>query len=85
MTETSAGPCPVEAVFGPDDRYPCLLDRGHEGPHRYTPEPCGQCGCLPDDLRCGICDDPACPCSEEAAEVARRTATPAATAADTEE
>ena len=56
--------CPVEAVFGPDDRTPCLLTRGHEGPHRYTPEPCGQCGCLPDDLRCGSCDDPACPCSE---------------------
>lgn len=55
--------CPVEAVF-PDDRYPCLLDRGHEGPHQYTPEPCGACGCLPDaPWGCG-CSNEDCPCSE---------------------
>lgn len=65
MSETPADPCTVEAVFGPDDRVPCLLSRGHEGPHQYTPEPCGTCGCLPDDPRCLGCTDPGCPCTEE--------------------
>src|SRR5512142_977321 len=64
MTKAAAGPCTTEAVFGPDDRVPCLLERGHEGPHQYTPQPCGQCGCLPDDPRCLGCTDPGCPCSE---------------------
>ncbi len=56
--------CPVEAVFSPDDRVPCILPRGHEGPHEYTPQPCGQCGCLPDaPWGCG-CSNEDCPCSE---------------------
>lgn len=60
MTEQA---CPVEAVF-PDQRLPCLLTRGHEPPHRFTPEPCGQCGCLPGDAwGCG-CTNESCPCSE---------------------
>ena len=70
MTEITTDPCPVEAVFGPDDRIPCLLGRGHEGSHQYTPETCSQCGCLPDDPRCGSCDSPGCDCQgarEEAA------------------
>ena len=57
-------PCPIEAVFGPDGRHPCLLSRGHEPPHQYTPQPCEQCGCLPDDpWGCG-CSNENCPCSE---------------------
>ena len=35
-TVTESNSCPVETVF-PDDRLPCLLNRGHEGPHQYTP------------------------------------------------
>jgi hypothetical protein len=35
-------PCPVEAVF-PDQSIPCLLSRGHEPPHEYTPDPCPVC------------------------------------------
>ena len=55
--------CPVEAVF-PDDRLPCLLSRGHEGRHQYTPEPCSACGCLPGEpWGCG-CSNEDCPCSE---------------------
>ena len=54
--------CPVVVVF-PDQRLPCLLNRGHEEPHQYTPEPCGQCGCLPgDSWGCG-CPNENCPCS----------------------
>ena len=57
-------PCPVEAVFSPDDRVPCILPRGHEPPHQYTPQPCEQCGCLPGDAwGCG-CSNEDCPCSE---------------------
>jgi hypothetical protein len=56
--------CPVEAVFGPDDRVPCILPRDHEPPCQYTPQPCGQCGCLPGQpWGCG-CSNPDCPCSE---------------------
>ena len=61
--EPPPAPCPVEAVF-PDDRVPCILWRGHEGPHQYTPQPCSQCGCLPDaPWGCG-CSNEECPCSE---------------------
>jgi len=56
--------CPVEAVFSPDDRVPCILPRDHEPPHQYTPQPCEQCGCLPGDpWGCG-CSNEDCPCSE---------------------
>ena len=30
----------------------------------YTPDPCGQCDCLPGDPPCGSCIEPDCPCSE---------------------
>ena len=63
MSTPDRDPCPVEAVF-PDERLPCLLDRGHEPPHKYTPAPCPECGCLPDDVwGCG-CSNEDCPCSE---------------------
>src|ERR1017187_2188354 len=41
--ETAVDPCPVEAVF-PDQRIPCILSRGHEPPHKYTPEPAPETG-----------------------------------------
>jgi hypothetical protein len=68
VTAKTPGPCPVEAVFGPGDRVPCLLERGHEPPHKYTPDPCGTCGCLPGDTPCGGCTDPGCPCVDPEAE-----------------
>jgi hypothetical protein len=64
--ESGTGPdaCPVEAVF-PDQSLPCLAGRGHEPPHKFTPEPCEQCGCLPGDTwGCG-CSNEECPCSED--------------------
>lgn len=61
MSETE---CPVEAVF-PDQSLPCLLERGHEPPHKYTPDLCGTCGCLPDDPPCGGCTEPGCPCADD--------------------
>ena len=36
MSTPDHDPCPVEAVF-PDERLPCLLDRGHEPPHKLHP------------------------------------------------
>ena|ERR1035441_2141192 len=61
--EAADNPCPWEAVF-PDQSIPCLLERDHEPPHQYTPEPCPECGCLPSDpWGCG-CSNEECPCSE---------------------
>src|SRR5450755_867047 len=42
-TLAEADPCPFEAVFG-DQRLPCLLSRGHEPPHKYTPQPAPETG-----------------------------------------
>src|ERR1017187_5463305 len=52
--ETAVDPCPVEAVF-PDQRIPCILSRGHEPPHKYTPAPAPETGT--DRIRWS--DDPA--------------------------
>jgi hypothetical protein len=63
MTGNASTECPVEAVF-PDQRLPCLLERGHDGPHRYTPESCPDCGCIPSDTWACGCSNEDCPCSE---------------------
>jgi hypothetical protein len=33
--EPSADPCPIEVHLPGPDRFPCRLERGHEGPHPY--------------------------------------------------
>jgi hypothetical protein len=39
MSGDTANACPIDMILWPD-RYPCRLERGHDGQHAYSdPEP----------------------------------------------